>query len=97
MNYFLIPLWGIQGAAVATLLSYLICFWARIIDARYYVPFKFNAIKNLINTGVLMVMAVLIIGSPKLYLLWVFLLFAYIMFTNYQAIIDTAKKLLKRS
>jgi hypothetical protein len=61
------------------------------------VPFKFNAIKNLINTGVLMVMAVLIIGSPKLYLLWVFLLFAYIMFTNYQAIIDTAKKLLKRS
>ncbi|MBQ6252766.1 polysaccharide biosynthesis C-terminal domain-containing protein [Ruminococcus sp.] len=97
MNYFLIPLWGIQGAAVATLLSYLICFWARIIDARYYVPFKFNAIKNLINTGVLMVMAVLVIGSPKLYLLWVFLLFAYIMFTNYQAIIDTAKKLLKRS
>ena len=97
MNYFLIPVWGIQGAAVATLLSYLICFWARIIDARYYVPFKFNAIKSLVNTGVLLVMSVLIIGSPKLYMLWVFLMFAYIMFTNYQAIIDTAKKLLKRS
>ena len=96
MNYFLIPAWGIQGAAVATFLSYVICFWARIIDARYYVPFRFDAVKSLVNTGILLIMSVLIIGSPKFGGVFVFLLFAVIMVMNYQAIIDTAKKLLKR-
>lgn len=93
MNFALIPVWGIQGAAAATLLSYLICFWTRIIDARYYVPFRFNGIKSLSNTIVLIVMSVLIIFAPKLYLLWVILLFGYIMLSNYRAIIDTLRKL----
>ena len=56
MNYFLIPEWGIQGAAVATFLSYAISFWARIIDARYYVPFRFDGLKNLLNMTVLLAM-----------------------------------------
>ena len=96
MNYFLIPEWGIQGAAFATFLSYIICYGARMIDARYYVPFRFDIIKTVINTVALLLMSVLIIGAPKLYMLWVFLLFALVMFINYKAIIDTAKKLIKR-
>ncbi|WP_303805140.1 lipopolysaccharide biosynthesis protein [Ruminococcus flavefaciens] len=96
MNYFLIPEWGIQGAAFATFLSYIICYGARMIDARYYVPFRFDMIKTVVNTVALLLMSVLVIGSPKLYMLWVFLLFALVMFINYKAIIDTAKKLIKR-
>ncbi|WP_024860963.1 lipopolysaccharide biosynthesis protein [Ruminococcus flavefaciens] len=96
MNYFLIPEWGIQGAAFATFLSYIICYGARMIDARYYVPFRFDMIKTLVNTVSLLLMSVLIIGAPKLYMLWVSLLFVLVMFINYQALIDTAKKLLKR-
>ena len=96
MNYFLIPEWGIQGAAFATFLSYIICYGARMIDARYYVPFRFDIIKTVINTVALLLMSVLIIGAPKLYMLWIFLLFALVMFINYRAIIDTAKKLIKR-
>ena len=96
MNYFLIPEWGIQGAAFATFLSYIICYGARMIDARYYVPFRFDIIKTVINTVALLLMSVLIIGAPKLYMLWIFLLFALVMFINYKAIIDTAKKLIKR-
>ena len=96
MNYFLIPEWGVQGAAFATFLSYIICYGARMIDARYYVPFRFDMIKTVVNTVALLLMSVLIIGAPKLYMLWVFLLFALVMFINYKAIIDTAKKLIKR-
>ena len=96
MNYFLIPEWGIQGAAFATFLSYIICYGARMIDARYYVPFKFDIIKTLVNTVSLLLMSVLVIGAPKLYMLWIFLLFALVMYMNYKAIIDTARKLIKR-
>ena len=70
MNYFLIPEWGIQGAAFATFLSYIICYGARMIDARYYV--SDSIVKNLLNTVALLLMSVLIIGSsPKLYMLWI--------------------------
>ena len=67
-----------------------------MIDARYYVPFRFDIVKTVVNTVALLIMSVLVIGAPKLYMLWMVLLFALIMFINYRAIIDTAKKLLKR-
>ena len=96
MNYFLIPLWGIQGAAVATLLSYLICFWTRIIDARYYVPFKFNGGKNILNMVLLLSMSGIIIADVKLGVLWTIILAAAVTAINYKALLITVNKLLKR-
>jgi O-antigen/teichoic acid export membrane protein len=97
MNYFLIPVWGIQGAAVATLLSYLICFWARIIDARYYVPFRFDGLKNLANTFLLLAMCIIMIFEVKLYIVWMIVLAAGIAAFNYKSLLMTVNKLLKRS
>ena len=96
MNYFLIPVWGIQGAAIATLLSYLICFWARIIDARYYIPFRFNAVKNGVNTTILLIMCAVMITEPKLHIVWSLMLCILIMAINYKALLSTVNKLLKR-
>ncbi len=97
MNYFLIPVWGINGAAIATLLSYLICFWARIIDARYYVPFRFNAPKNVLNTVLLLVMCAVMMTEVKLYLLWAAIIAAVIIAMNFQSLLTTVNKLLKRA
>ena len=97
MNFFLIPVWGIQGAAVATLLSYLICFWARIIDARYYVPFHFDGVKNLLNMTILLAMGGLMIAGVKYYTLWALILASVIAVLNYKALLVTVNKLLKKS
>ncbi len=96
MNYFLIPEWGIQGAAVATLLSYYICFWLRIVDARYYVPFRFSAGRSLLNTLALAIMCWLTISAPKMYILWELIITAAVVFINYEAVMATVKKLMKR-
>ncbi|MBR6242448.1 MAG: polysaccharide biosynthesis C-terminal domain-containing protein [Ruminococcus sp.] len=96
LNASLIPEWGVQGAAIATFLSYYICFWARIIDARYYVPFGFSAVKSLANTAMLFVMCWCIISRPAGYVVWLLLMFGIICYLNYQAIIDTVKKIIKR-
>lgn len=96
LNYFFIPAWGIQGAALATFMSYFLCFWVRIIDARYYVPFRFNGLKPLINTAVLIVMSLLIIYQIKLYPLWNALLLGAVIAYNYKALLITVMKLLKR-
>ena len=97
MNYFLIPLWGIQGAAVATLLSYLISFWARIIDARYYVPFRFDGLKNIANMTLLLLMGVLLITGVRFYYLWAVIVVGIIAALNCKALLETVNKLLKRS
>lgn len=96
LNFCLIPEWGIQGASIATFLSYYVCFWARIIDARYYVPFKFNAGRSLLNTGLLLVMCRIASVHPKLWGFWLFVFCCIIMGMNYKALIATATKLLKR-
>ena len=41
LNLLLIPLLGIQGAAIATLESYLLCFAIRAVSARRMIPFRF--------------------------------------------------------
>ena len=97
LNFFLIPEWGIYGACIATFLSYYLCFWARIIDARYYVPFRFDGIKSFVNTMVLVLMSWVIIAKPTAYILWVLIMIAFVVWSNYKAMIDTVKKLLNRA
>ena len=96
LNFFLIPVWGIQGAAIATFMSYYLCFWARIIDARYYIPFKFNGINNLLNTSALLIMCWMIIGKPFGYVIWTTVLLVFIIYKNYQSLLETVKKVLHR-
>ena len=97
MNYFLIPTWGIQGAALATFLSYFFCFWLRIVDARYYVPFKFNGMKCLTNTALLGVMSVIVIFDAPMKHLWTFIITVCIVVMNFSAMMSTVKKMLKRA
>ena len=94
LNFFLIPEWGIQGASIATFLSYYLCFWARIIDARYYIPFRFDAAKSCVNTTVLLVMCWMVIGKPPVFALWVIIMLAFVSWYNYKSLLATVKKLL---
>ena len=97
LNIALIPEWGIQGASIATFLSYYVCFWVRIIDARYYVPFKFSMVRSLINTTLLFIMAWVIISAPMLWIIYLFALFITVITINYKSLLLTANKLLKRN
>jgi len=93
LNFFLIPEWGIQGACIATFLSYYLCFWSRMIDARYYVPFKFDPVKSCINTTVLLLMCWVMIAKLPLYGLWLFIMLAFELAVNYKALIITVRKI----
>ncbi len=96
LNYFLIPAWGIQGAAVATFLSYFMCFLIRLVDARFYVPFKVNFAKSFVNTAVIIIMCVIIIKSPKLWGLWLVPFCIAIIAYNFKALQATIQKILKK-
>ena len=96
LNLGLIPSWGIQGAAFATFLSYLLCYCIRMIDARYYVPFRFSLLRTVLNTSILLLMCIPIIFGFKSWIFWEILLTAAITFLNFDPLLITVKKLLKR-
>lgn len=96
LNLLLIPVLGMQGAALATFLSYLICFWVRIIDARRFVPFRFSIVKNVLNTALLLLVCADVIFRPEHWYLWEVLLTAVIAGINIRPLLETAKRLLKR-
>lgn len=60
MNLLLIPRMGIQGAAVATLASYFLCFTIRAVNARHLIPFGLCAGRLLGSTCLLFLQALLV-------------------------------------
>ena len=65
MNLWLIPRIGIQGAAIATLVSYLMCFGIRAVSARRLIPFRLYPGRLAVSTGLLLLQSLLCFwGSP---------------------------------
>lgn len=66
LNAVLIPKWGLQGAAVATLASYFSCMLVRLVDARRYVPFRAGGGRMFVNLAALGGMTALTLTQAKL-------------------------------
>lgn len=96
LNIILIPNFGIQGASIATVASYFICYCIRIVDARRYVPFKVDTGKFVLNTLVLIGLCYAVIKKPMYYPVYLVCGFLFVAVCNYQAILVMLKKLMKR-
>ena len=95
LNLLLIPIIGMHGAAVATFISYLLCFWARIIDARRFVPFRFHASKNITNTLLILCMCALTIYHPRYYIVSQLLITVIVAALNFKPLKQMMKRLLR--
>lgn len=96
MNILLIPKWGIQGAAIATALSYLICYILRIYDTRRLIYFKVNHFNFILNMIALSGMSYVIVAEPKFKILYLACGLIFVTAYNYQPIMMTVKKLIRR-
>ncbi len=63
LNFILIPTIGIQGASIATFISYFAIFVIRALNARKYIPFKLYLPQVILNTAVVLVQSVFMILS----------------------------------
>lgn len=96
LNLILIPIWGIQGAAFATFLSYLLCYCIRMIDARRYVPFSFSMPRTVLNTAILLLMCIPVIFSFKGCIFYEAAFTAFITVLNFRPMLTTIKKITNR-
>ncbi len=71
LNFILIPSpLGVQGAAIATFLSYLLIFVIRAVNVLKYIPFKMYSKIVIINTAILLVQTVFMVCELPFYV-WV--------------------------
>ncbi len=96
LNALLIPQWGANGAAFATLLSYIVVFVIRAFNTRNLIRVQFHFGKMAINTALLLAMtAILLYELPYLWL-WNTLLLLLILLLNAQMLIGGVKQLLQK-
>lgn len=97
LNIILIPRLGVQGACLATLFGYGVCFIVRVIDTRKYIKYRFNSFKFVINITILLIMCGTILLDYNHQTVWLLFGFVLILFHNYASVIGTMKQLLNKN
>ena len=96
LNLIMIPTLGANGAALATLLSYLIVFVIRAVNTRRYIWFDIHENKLIANTVVLGIQTVFMIFELQGWLVIQIIGVFMIMVMNFMPILRGAMKVLRR-
>ncbi|MDR0974083.1 MAG: polysaccharide biosynthesis C-terminal domain-containing protein [Ruminococcus sp.] len=94
LNIILIPHFGPTGAAIATAVSYIICFGARLIDSRRYIHFKPYIGRLFVNAILASGAAVICYLEVKNGVIFMLVITVTAVIINFRAVSDTAKKVL---
>ena len=95
LNFLLIPTAGPMGAAVATLLSYIVVLGIRLYNVRGYIPFRCQPLRLGINT-VLIVLQALLVSPVLRNLPLAILVFALIVLNNIFPLLHSVRKWLRK-
>ncbi len=96
LNIILIPFFGAQGAAFATMMAYFVCFIVRLVDTQRIARYSLSWRKIGTNLVVMLIMAIIILADLPLMNLWLFIGFAFITLINIGPIQSTANRFLKK-
>ena len=95
LNFVLIRAWGPIGAAMASFFSYLLVFLLRVLTTRKLLRVDFSAVRIVVNTGLLLGEAGLLLYDVPHWPLWCTLVTGIVCLFNLQGVWDMAKRLLK--
>lgn len=93
LNFLLIPLIGVQGAAIATVVSYFTVFIIRAINARQYIPFKLYFGNVAINTALIAVQILVLVFGVTGWVVIEILLTVILIATNFKFLIPFITKI----
>ncbi len=96
LNIILIPIFGVQGAAFATMFSYFACFIIRIMDTQRIAKYTLSWRKIGTNLCIIILSAIVILADVPLMQLWLAVFFAAMLVVNAGPLEQTARKLIGR-
>lgn len=88
LNVWWIPVYGIYGAAAATLISYFVMFAVRAVHTRKYVRIEWNIKKLLINISALFLQIIVMLSMCPLYIVYSSLLTAVVIVVNFKDVVS---------
>ena len=94
LNFLFIPIFGVNGAAFATFLSYFVVFVLRVIDTRRFIPMHFHPMRLTFNTLVLLAQAFIMIFEVKGWIFFELILTVLMVVANMSALLATVAQLL---
>ena len=97
LNLLLIPLWGVNGAAFSTFVSYLLVFILRFLTSRRFIRIRIPFIRFTLNTLILGAQSLIMIFEVPGWIAFEVILTAVLFAINIKELIQTALKLLKRA
>jgi len=95
LNIVLIYRWGVQGAVIATFMSYFVCYLVRIVDTRKLIYFEVQHWKFYVNLICLFLMAVAEIVRPDFLLPMIAVMLLFMTLFNVDAILMVWKIFMK--
>ena len=96
LNIWWIPLFGVNGAAAATLVCYLVVFVIRLWDTRKYIRIHWNFVQLVLCTVILLVQTALLLLEVPMWLLWEAVLFVAVVLLCGKGMLESIRRLLRR-
>jgi O-antigen/teichoic acid export membrane protein len=96
LNVLWIPRYGVNGAAAATLVCYLIVFVIRVWDTKRYIRIKWNYPRLILCTALILVQTVLLLCEVPLEWVWQVLLFGAVLLLCGKEFIMGIRRFLRR-
>ncbi len=96
LNLQLIPPYGVNGAAMASLASYFLVFFIRVLDTRKYVQIRFRWLQLCLNFILVMGQCYLMIKEVPLWILWCSLITVVMLLLNMKELLESARRILRR-
>lgn len=96
LNFILIPYWGVNGAAFATFIGYLLVFILRGQNVRRYIKMKLSAGKIILNTLVLFAQSLIVINEIPYWVLYEIGLCLFMLLINGKDLLASIRKFLYR-
>ena len=96
LNLLWIPKYGVNGAAAATLVCYLVVFVVRLIDTRRYIRIDWQYTRLFIGTGIVLIQTVIMLKETPLWIVSQLLLFTAMLLLCGKDLLVGVKHMLKR-
>lgn len=97
LNLWWIPLYGVNGAAAATLVCFVVVFVVRLVDTRKFVRIKWHYFRLILNFTVLMTQCYCVLQEVPYWILYEILLFALMVLVNGRGLVLGVKRVFHKN
>lgn len=97
LNIYLIPIFGVHGAAFSTFLSFFVVFIIRLINTKRFIRLNINLLTFTLSLFLLLIQSYIIIAKINFWFIFQVLFFIAIVLVNLNDLTKDAKKLIKKN